>query len=56
MDRQTAVEAAAREVLAHGGPDALTDPHAALDAMGRALDAGAMHEDIAAEMRRQRGE
>ncbi|MFJ3705045.1 MULTISPECIES: hypothetical protein [unclassified Streptomyces] len=54
MNRQQAVQEAAREVLAHGGPDALTDPHAALTAMGRALDAGATHEDIAAEMHRQR--
>lgn len=55
MNKQQAIEEAAREVLAHGGPECLTDPHAALGAMGRALDAGATHEDIAAEMRRQRG-
>ena len=54
MDRQHAIEEAAREVLAHGGPACLTDPHTTLDAMGRALDAGASHDDIAAEMRRQR--
>jgi hypothetical protein len=55
MSKQTAIEEAAREVLAHGGPDCLTDPHDALSAMVRALDAGATHDDIAAEMRRQRG-
>ncbi|MGW5130372.1 hypothetical protein [Streptomyces sp. NPDC004135] len=55
MDRQTAIEEAAREVLAHGGPDCLTDPHVPLVAMSRALDAGATHDDIAAEMDRQRG-
>lgn len=52
--RQEAVENAAREVIAHGGPAALTDPHLAVNAMGAALDLGATHEDIAAEMRRQR--
>ncbi|MFL4904837.1 hypothetical protein ACJ6WF_17020 [Streptomyces sp. MMS24-I2-30] len=55
MNRQQAVEEAAREVLAHGGPASLTDPKIPLDAMQRALDAGATHDDIAAEMRRQRG-
>lgn len=55
MDKQTAIEEAAREVLAHGGPDCLTDPHRATEAMGRALDAGTTHDDIAAEIRHQRG-
>ncbi|MFF9285414.1 hypothetical protein [Streptomyces griseosporeus] len=55
MDKQTAIQEAAREVIAHGGPDCLTDPHATVEAIGRALDAGATHADIAAEMRRQRG-
>lgn len=55
MDKQKAIEEAAREVLAHGGPDCLTDPRQVADAMGRALDAGATQDDIAAEMRRQRG-
>jgi hypothetical protein len=54
MDRKTAVERAAAEVLAHGGPDALTDPHQVCDAIGVALDAGATHEDIVDEMHRQR--
>jgi hypothetical protein len=54
MDRQTAIEIAAREVIAHGGPQQLTDPHQVVDAIGAALDAGATHEDIADEMRRQR--
>lgn len=54
MDRQQAIETAAREVLAHSGPDCLTDPHIPLNAMGAALDAGATHTDIAAEMQRQR--
>ena len=54
MDKQTAVEKAAAELLEHGGPACRTDPHTALDAMARALDAGATHDDIAAEMRRQR--
>jgi uncharacterized protein (DUF433 family) len=56
MEQQTAVEAAARAVIEHGGPDCLTDPHIPVEAMGHALDAGATHDDIAAEMRRQRGE
>lgn len=55
MDQQQLVEEAARELLVHGGPSCRTDPHVPLDAMGRALDAGATHDDIAAEMRRQRG-
>jgi hypothetical protein len=54
MDQQQAVQEAARAVIEHGGPDCLTDPHIPLEAMGRALDAGATHDDIAAEMRRQR--
>ncbi|MFD7980215.1 hypothetical protein [Streptomyces sp. NPDC059071] len=52
--RQEAVENAAREVLAHGGPAALTDPQLAVNAMGAALDAGATHRDIADAMQRQR--
>lgn len=56
MDKQTAIETAAREVIAHGGPDALTDPHIATEAMGRALALGATHDDIRAEMARQRGD
>lgn len=56
MDRRQSVEEAAREVLAHGGADCLTDPHIPMEAMKRALDAGATPEDIAAEIRRQRGE
>lgn len=54
MDKQTAVEEAARAVLEHGGPEARTDPHAVVDAMGMALDMGATHHDISAEMARQR--
>lgn len=55
MDKQQLVAEAAREVIAHGGPDCLTDPRISVEAMGRALEAGATHDDIAAEMRRQRG-
>ncbi|MDX2700576.1 hypothetical protein [Streptomyces ipomoeae] len=51
---QQAIEEAALAVLEHGGPDCLTDPHTPLEAMGRALDAGATHDDIAAEISRQR--
>ena len=54
MDKQQAVQEAAQAVIAHGGPDCLTDPHIPLNAMGAALDAGATHADIAAEMNRQR--
>ncbi|MEU9400562.1 hypothetical protein [Streptomyces sp. NPDC048242] len=54
MDRQTAVQDAAREVIAHGGPDCRTDPHLATTAMRHALDLGATHDDIAAEIHRQR--
>jgi hypothetical protein len=56
MDKQTAVRAAARAVIEHGGPDCRTDPNIPTEAMGDALEAGATHEDIAAEMRRQRAE
>ena len=52
--RQQAVENAAREVIAYSGPSAITDAHQVVDAMGAALDAGATHQDIADEMRRQR--
>lgn len=55
MDQQQAVTEAAAAVIAHGGPDQLTDPHIPLEAMGRAYDLGAQPEDIHAEMRRQRG-
>jgi hypothetical protein len=55
MNKQQAIEAAAREVLAHGGPDCLTDPKQVMRAMDRAYDLGANEEDIRAEMRRQRG-
>ncbi|MFC8491797.1 hypothetical protein ACFUJU_13540 [Streptomyces sp. NPDC057235] len=54
MNKHDAIEHAAHEVLAYGGPAALTDPHLAVNAMGAALDLGATHEDIAAEVRRQR--
>jgi hypothetical protein len=54
-DRQTAIQHAARELLAHGGPAHRTDGHIAMNAMQQALDAGATRDDIAAEMRRQRG-
>lgn len=54
MDQQQAIEAAARAVIEHGGPDCLTDPHTASDAMGAAIALGATHDDIRAEMQRQR--
>lgn len=54
MDKQTAIEQAAREVLAHGGPDCLTDPRQVTAAMERAFDLGATETDITTEMRRQR--
>lgn len=54
MDTQQAVQDAARAVIEHGGPECLTDPHIPLEAMGQALDAGATHDDIAAEIQRQR--
>ncbi|MFG2826089.1 hypothetical protein ACGFWI_01180 [Streptomyces sp. NPDC048434] len=55
MDRQQAVEIAARAVIAHGGPECRTDPRTVRDAMNAALDHGATHDDITAEMKRQRG-
>jgi hypothetical protein len=54
MTKTEAIANAAREILAHGGPDCLTDPHIGVAAMSQALDLGATHDDIAAEMRRQR--
>ena len=54
MDKTTAVQHAARELLAHGGPAHHTNPHIAMNAMRATLDAGATSDDIAAEMRRQR--
>uniref|UniRef100_UPI003F495425 hypothetical protein n=1 Tax=Streptomyces sp. CA-141956 TaxID=3240051 RepID=UPI003F495425 len=52
--RQQAVENAAREVIAYDGPNARTDAHTVVDAMGAALEAGATHQDISDEMKRQR--
>jgi hypothetical protein len=52
--KQDAVAEAARAVIEHGGPEWRTDPHIALEAMGRAYDLGATGDDIADEMRRQR--
>ncbi|MFB7597238.1 hypothetical protein [Streptomyces sp. NPDC056160] len=52
--KQAAIEEAARELLAHGGPDCRTDPHVPLEAMKRAQEAGATADEIATEMRRQR--
>ncbi|MYR55538.1 hypothetical protein GTY54_04510 [Streptomyces sp. SID625] len=54
MDKQTVIDEAARELLAHGGPACLTDPHVPLAAVERAFEAGATADEIAAEMRRQR--
>ncbi|GAA3121885.1 hypothetical protein [Streptomyces echinatus] len=54
-DKQKAVEEAARECLAHGGPDCLTNPRIPMEAIKRAFAAGANSDEIAAEMRRQRG-
>ena len=54
MDKQQAVQDAASAVLDHGGPECRTDPHLPLQAMGRALDAGATTEDIRIEISRQR--
>ncbi|MFD9569976.1 hypothetical protein ACFWBI_09040 [Streptomyces sp. NPDC059982] len=56
MDRQQAVTEAARAVIEHGGPECRTDPQIPCAAMDHALSLGATHEDIQAEMRRQRGE
>jgi len=53
--RQQAIEAAARKVLEHGGPECRTDPRTVTDAMAAALDLGATHDDITAAMKRQRG-
>jgi hypothetical protein len=50
------IEAAAREVIAHGGPACLTDPRQVLGAMGAAYDAGATERDITDAMKRLRGE
>ncbi|MCX4665058.1 hypothetical protein [Streptomyces uncialis] len=52
--RQQAIENAAREVIAHGGPEALTDPRQVLNSMRTASDLGATHQDITDEMKRQR--
>ncbi|MBV6697457.1 hypothetical protein KV557_10005 [Kitasatospora aureofaciens] len=54
MTKDEAITRAAREVLAHGGPACLTDPHIALRAMDDAMALGATEDDIKAEMRRQR--
>ncbi|MFF4576905.1 hypothetical protein ACFY15_00610 [Streptomyces sp. NPDC001373] len=56
MDQQQAVAAAARAVIEHDGPACLTDPRIPCDAMARALDLGATHEDIHAEIQRQRAD
>ncbi|MFE2407102.1 hypothetical protein ACFXDE_02025 [Kitasatospora sp. NPDC059408] len=54
MTKEEAVSEAAREILAHGGPYCLTDPHIGLRAMGDAIALGATEDDIKAEMGRQR--
>lgn len=54
-EKSAAIAEAAAAVIEHGGPDSLTDPHVAVEAMGRALDLGATHRDIAEEIHRQRG-
>ncbi|MFC8862668.1 hypothetical protein [[Kitasatospora] papulosa] len=54
MNLQQAVEDAARATIAHGGPEARTDPDEVLAAIETALNSGATHDDIAAEMLRQR--
>lgn len=55
MTRQEATQLAAREVLAHGGPDCLTDPRQVRRAMKQAHDLGVTHDELIAEMKRQRG-
>ncbi|MFF6844738.1 hypothetical protein ACFY8X_39110 [Streptomyces tanashiensis] len=52
--RQQAIENAAREVIAHDGPNARTDPHQVLNAMHAARELGATEKDITDEMKRQR--
>ncbi|MFF8656804.1 hypothetical protein [Streptomyces huasconensis] len=56
MDKQTAIEEAARKALAVGGPAALTNVHDTVAAVGRALDEGATYAEIAAEMKHQWGQ
>ena len=54
MDKQQAVEAAARGAIAHSDPNVATDPDQVLNAIEAARAAGATTDDIAAEMLRQR--
>lgn len=54
--KQQAIRVAAQAVIDHAGPECRTDPHIAMDLMGEAIDLGATHADIAAEMRRIREE
>ncbi|MGA5820836.1 hypothetical protein ACPC54_23585 [Kitasatospora sp. NPDC094028] len=54
MTKNEAVREAAREILAHGGPNCSTDPHIGLRAMARAIDLGATEQEIQAAMCRQR--
>jgi hypothetical protein len=54
MDKQTAIQTAARELLEHGGPSFRTDAETPMKEFRAALDTGATCDEIAAEMRRQR--
>ncbi|MFI6700300.1 hypothetical protein ACIBJC_15205 [Streptomyces sp. NPDC050509] len=54
MDKTGAVREAAKAVLEHGGPEHRTDPLIPTRAIGAALNLGATHDDIRAEMARQR--
>lgn len=56
MNKQEAIREAAEAVVAHGGPDCLTDPRAVLGLMHAAYDAGATPDEIGAEIRRIRDE
>lgn len=55
-DLTIAIHEAAVAVLDHGGPESRTDPRIACDAMGRVLDLGGTHRDIAEEIKRIRGD
>ncbi|SOB84224.1 hypothetical protein [Streptomyces sp. 1331.2] len=53
MIKSEAIVRAAREVLAHGGPDCLDDRYATLRAVDDAMALGATEDEIKAEMGRQ---
>ncbi|MGE7437965.1 hypothetical protein [Kitasatospora sp. NPDC001175] len=52
MTKEDAIHAAAEAVIEHVTPEPSSDPHTAVRLMDQAINLGATHEDIAAEILR----